>query len=159
MGSNSSVEIKIDASSAPDADGATIHIKFAAGEETFKVKAFKTRITGFDLNGRTSASCVVGETVLLEVQGSVEFLGKSTAGAMIDVADARFELGAKDPTSTPGGARFPLKCTAEGTFTVKKDWFKDTRVRNDAADEMVRGSATFAVTVHARPPLIRKPVS
>jgi hypothetical protein len=42
---------------------------------------------------------------------------------------------------------------------VKKDWFKDTRVHNDAADEMVRGSVTFPVTVNPRPPLIRKPVN
>jgi hypothetical protein len=146
-GSNSAVEILINAGNAPDLDGATITIKFAVGEETFRVKAFKSRVTGFDLNGRTNATCSVGSSVTLEVQGDVANVTKGIAGTMLDVADNRYEIGAKLATSTATSARFPLKCTAPGTFTVSRSWFKDARVSGTAADSMVRGSATYSVTV------------
>lgn len=50
--------------------------------------------------------------------------------------------------STDSEARFTLKCTAEGTFVVKPEWFKDARVSGTAAEVMVRGSS-YTVTVKA----------
>lgn len=147
LGGNSAVEILVGAGSAPDGDGATISIKFAVGQETFKVKAFKSKVTGYAFLGKPALTCEVGESVTLEVKGDVASLDKGVAGAMLDVADNRYELGSRMPSSTSTSARFPLKCTATGSFQVKPQWFKDGRVGNPAGDRMVRGTETASVTV------------
>lgn len=146
-GSGSSVEILINANSAPDLDAATITIKFAMGQETFRVKAFKTQITSLLLRGRAPARCRVGEIVTLEARGTVANLVKGVGGAMLDVADGRYSLLEKQSSSTSTLANFSLRCTATGQFVVKRTWFKDARVSGAVGDAMVRGAATLTVTV------------
>lgn len=149
-GSNSSVEILVGAGSASDGDNATITINFAMGEETFKIKSYRTTITGY-ADG-SSRSCYVGETFTLKVIGSVTHLVIGPAGAMLDVADGRYDLGGKLATSTANSARFPLKCTAVGNFSVDRSWFRDFRLTGPPGPAIVRGSATFTVTVNPAPP-------
>lgn len=154
VGSNSAVEILVGAGSAPDADGGTIHIKFAMGEETFKVKAFRTKVTSFEIEGHGS-SCTEGQLVVLVARGEVENLTVGASGAMLDAANPRYDVAEKLSVSTPSAAKFALTCTDAGTFTVNRQWFKDARVSGVAGETMTRGSATLTVTVN---PIIRKPV-
>jgi hypothetical protein len=150
-GSNSSVEILVGAGSAPDQDGATIHIKFVLGEETFRVRAFKTRVDSMFLFGAKGVpSCKAGETVMLVVRGEgMDHLAFGTAGAMLDVADNRFRLQGSTGTPTSGLAQFVVQCTAVGQFTARDDWFRDSRLSGPSADAMVRGAASLTVTVEA----------
>ncbi|MEX2271686.1 MAG: hypothetical protein WD690_09460 [Vicinamibacterales bacterium] len=154
-GSNSSIYILVGAASAPDQDGATIHVKFLVGEETFRIKAFKTRVNkiGFGIHfvagGRPT--CRVGDTISVTAQGDgATNLIMGTAGTMLDVANDRYQYLDKIATTVGSASRFVLRCTAVGSFTVDRTWFKDSRVRGRAADAMVRGAGTLAVTVVAR---------
>lgn len=148
-GSNSSVEIIVGAGSAPDDDDSTITIKFLAGQETFKIRSFKTKITGYV--GGSSLSCRVGDTITLDVRGNVAHLVTGTAGAMLDVADNRYDVGSRLASSTADSAKFPLKCTAEGQFTVSRSWFRDDRVASPVGEAMARGLPTLTVTVNPAP--------
>lgn len=146
VGSNSAVEILVGAASAPDQDGATIHIKFVIGEETFRVKAFKTHVDSLTI----LPSCKVGEAIKLVVNGSgMDHLATGTSGAMLDVADPRFRLAGATGTPTSTRAEFVVECTATGTFMARHEWFRDSRLAGAAADAMVRGSATATVAVAA----------
>lgn len=150
-GSNSSVEILVGANAAPDQDAATITIHFAMGQETFRVRAFKTQVTSLVLRGRAQPRCTVGETVTLEARGTVGSLVKGVGGTMLDVADGRYTLQEKQSSSTDDQANFSLRCTATGQFTISRSWFKDSRVSGAAGDAMARGTATLAVTVDPAP--------
>ena len=158
-GSNSSIEILVGGGfTSPDQGLSTIHVKFAIGEETFKIKAFKTRVTtlgfgtGFEVGG--NPTCEVGQTISIIAQGGgMDYLVIGAAGAILDVADDRFDFLNKASTNIANATRFVFKCTAEGSFTVDRTWFKDSRLTNLAGDAMVRGSATLRVTVkRASPP-------
>ena len=153
-GSNSALVILVGADSAPDEDGATIHIKFVSGEETFKVKAFKSQITGINILGKTSPNCKVGETVNLAVTGvGMNTLTSGINGKMLDVVDGHYDLREKFTSSRPNTqANFKLKCTAEGTFIVRPAWFKDSRATKNAGEAMVRGSSTLTVRVNPADP-------
>jgi hypothetical protein len=146
MGANSALEVFVDSSSAPDADGSTITIHFAAGQETFRVKSFKTNINDLRLEKAAFATCFLNESVVLKVSGDVGHLMISTAGAMLDVADNHYDLDGQGPTSDHS-ALFMLKCTALGQFTVKPSWFRDSRVSSPTGDKMVRGTKTFTINV------------
>ena len=154
FGSNSAVEILVGADSAPDEDGSTIHIKFVSGEETFKVKAFKSKITSINILGKTSPNCKVGETVNLAVTGvGMNTLKAGIGGTMLDYIDAHYDLREKFTSNTLNTqANFKLKCTSEGTFIVKPTWFKDSRVTKNAGEAMVRGSSTLTVRVNPADP-------
>lgn len=158
-GSNSALEILVGAGSAPDQDDSTIHIKFVSGEETFRIKSFKTRVGALYIHGqegKTAPACQVGENVSIMVHGEgMANLVIGAAATMLDVADKRFDLGTKLPSTVPSTARFSLKCTAEGRFTIDRTWFKDSRLPSPAGDAMVRGSATLTVTVTPAPPPIK----
>lgn len=159
-GSNSALEILVGAGSAPDQDDSTIHIKFVSGEETFRIKSFKTRVGALYIHGqegKTAPTCQVGENVSIMVHGEgMANLVIGAAGTMLDVANNRYDLGTKLPSTIPDAARFGLKCTAEGWFMVDRTWFKDSRLSSPAGDAMVRGSATpLTVTVAPAPPPIK----
>jgi hypothetical protein len=159
-GSNTSLEILVGAGSAADQGGSTIHIKFVSGEETFKIKAFKTRVNALEIRDKPTPTCQVGKNVVLTVSGEgMANLVIGAAGAMLDAADGRYDLTGKLPQSTTHAARFGLKCTAEGQFTVDRQWFKDSRVSSPAGEAMVRGSATLRVTVTPAPPPAKLPPS
>lgn len=150
-GSNTSLEVLINANAAPDQDAATITIHFVSGEETFRVRAFRNVITSLVIRGRAPARCTVGEEVTMEVRGSVENVIKGVGGAMLDVADNRYRLLEKLSSSTGAQANFSLRCTETGQFTVSRTWFKDARLTGAVGDAMVRGVATLTVTVDPAP--------
>ncbi|MEO8035287.1 MAG: hypothetical protein ABI837_12705, partial [Acidobacteriota bacterium] len=146
MGANSALEVLVGAASAPDGDGATITIKFVAGQETFRIKAFKTNINDYHLDQAAFSSCFLNQTVVLRVSGDVGHLAMSTGGAMLDVADNHYDIDSQGP-GTEHTAKFMLKCTALGEFVVKPSWFRDSRLSSPLGDKMVRGTKTFTITV------------
>lgn len=150
-GSNTSLEVLVNANAAPDQDAATITIHFVSGAETFRVRAFKNQITSIVVRGRVPARCTVGETVTLEVRGTVRNVVKGVGGTMLDVADSRYSLLEKLSSSTDTQANFSLRCTATGQFTISRTSFKDSRVTGAVADAMVRGSGSVTVTVDPAP--------
>jgi hypothetical protein len=156
-GSNSSLEILVGAGSAPDQNGSTIHVKFLIGEETFTIKAFKTSVTTLRLGvaGEIGGNptCEVGDTISIIAQGlGGDNLVIGAAGTMLDVSNNRYDFLNRTPTTFDNVTRFVYKCTAEGSFTVDRTWFKDSRLSSPAGDAMVRGSATLTVTVKGVPP-------
>lgn len=150
-GSNTSLEVLINANAAPDQDAATITIHFVSGEETFRVRAFRNVITSLVIRGRAQARCTVGEEVTLEARGSVENVGFGVGGTMLDVADSRYRLLGKLSSSTGVQANFSLRCTGTGQFTISRSWFKDSRLTGAVGDAMVRGQSTLTVTVDPAP--------
>jgi hypothetical protein len=153
IGSNSGVEILVGAGSASDLATSTIKIKFAVGEETFKVKAFKIKVTRFALEGGATTCPRTRDATLVVSGTNMNNLVISVAGAMLDVIEEHVDIKEK-LSSSDTEARFKLTCTAEGTFSVRRFWFADGRVPDhpEAKQAMVRGFDTpFVVTVTPTP--------
>jgi hypothetical protein len=153
-GPNSSVEILVAAKDAPDLDDATITIKFLSGQETFKIKAYKTAFQKMEvLEKGSSPTCRVGETIILSIEGvGLDHVYLSATARMMEIAD-RAEGGPHyDPgTWTAGATRATLRiaCKAVGAFSIVREWFWDERLRQyvGAPTKMIRGSAPTKIRV------------
>lgn len=159
-GTNSAVEILVAAGNAPDLDAATITIKFVSGEETFRVKAFKSRIDKMEIIGQaTNPACVTGQTVTLVIEGfGMDHLALSATAAMMEVADDA-EGDHYDRGSYFAGtarATVTIRCKTPGIISISRQWFWDTRLIDqpnpNLATKLVRGSAPASIRMTVTAP-------
>ncbi|HXI14527.1 MAG TPA: hypothetical protein VNM92_18070 [Thermoanaerobaculia bacterium] len=164
-GTNSSVEILVAANNAPDLDEAIITIKFLSGQETFRIKAYKSKITKMEILGKgTSPTCQAGETLTLAIEGhGLDHVALGPTARMMEIADLaeggpHYTMGAYSGGAT--SARVPIQCTKSGVFSIVREWFWDKRLAQytSAPFTVVRGSAPrISVTVTAPPTPIKRP--
>ncbi len=158
-GTNSAVEILVAANNAPDLDDSTITIKFLSGQETFKIKAYKSKITRMEIVGKgATPTCQSGDTLTLALEGTgLDHVALGPIARMMEIADVaeggpRYDMGAY--SGGPTSARVSIQCKKPGTFGIVREWFWDPRLSQylGAPQKMVRGSAPrITVTVTAAP--------